>query len=539
MMKINHWTQLIFVVVVAIGAMVGVNHLMWGREPQIAENRVLADAPKWPSNLRGLNAYRKRTDAYVADNFPARSWFIASINYARYRLGYSGTPRVIVGRDGWLFYDDGNHMMQLRHNMQLSEEQLDAWLATFAARTEYLKRKGIAYFVVAPPVKERIFPELTPAWASGPGLADADAIEAKVKAAGMTNFIPLKQTLADARIQQPRIYSHFDTHWTGYGAYVGYVRIMDALRANGQMVDKPLPLSAFTLIDKPVHSRPQDLASMLGISSFVQQDFPQFHNAEQDAALKVTYLTDRRDWTGDRIIDTGHAGKPVLQLVVDSFSNDLLPYLYPHFSRIVVSHNQNGFFRYDLTEAYRPNIVMIEVLESGVRHSMGPAMQPSPELARQLSQVPPIGMASGKRAIFQPAGNDRISGQERAAATYTCNLETFSVTNQVSGELVGSGWIADLTNGVTSDRVTLLVQSGSDSYAASMQGGVERPDVASYFKKPGLIRSGFLLNIHDAALKDGLYDVFVAQQDGDGRLICRTNRRLEVAQGKITAVLIH
>jgi alginate O-acetyltransferase complex protein AlgJ len=95
---------------------------------------------------------------------------------------------------------------------------------------------------------------------------------------------------------------------------------------------------------------------------------------------KVEFLTDTHDWTGDRVIDTGSAG-PVLMLTGDSFSNPWLPLLEASFSRIVVSHHQNGFFRPDLIQRFHPDAVLLEVIESGFRHAMPPrvpAVPPDP-----------------------------------------------------------------------------------------------------------------------------------------------------------------
>jgi hypothetical protein len=116
---------------------------------------------------------------------------------------------------------------------------------------------------------------------------------------------------------------------------------------------------------------------MLGISSFVGQTFPRFENTSLEAGLKTTYLTDKTDWTSPRIINTGLESKPSIQLTMDSFSSELFHFLYPHFSRIIVSHTQDGFFREDLISTYKPNIVLLEVIESGLRHVMSPPLRPS------------------------------------------------------------------------------------------------------------------------------------------------------------------
>jgi hypothetical protein len=67
---------------------------------------------------------------------------------------------------------------------------------------------------------------------------------------------------------------------------------------------------------------------------------------------------------------TGNSDGPTLLMTGDSFSNEILPFLLPHFSRIIFAHHQDGFFRDDLLAQFNPDVVVIEVFEPGVRHAM-------------------------------------------------------------------------------------------------------------------------------------------------------------------------
>jgi hypothetical protein len=106
---------------------------------------------------------------------------------------------------------------------------------------------------------------------------------------------------------------------------------------------------------------------MLGISGFVAPaDYPEF--VDPTVTPQTTWLTPSQVWTAPQVIDTGLAGKPVLLLLRDSFSTALLPFLEGHFSRIVLAHNQDGFWRTDLIERFHPDVVVSEVVESGTRY---------------------------------------------------------------------------------------------------------------------------------------------------------------------------
>jgi len=110
---------------------------LWVRPPGIQENRVLAQRPTWPRRLEEMKAFPKAADAYVADRFPIRPHLIGVLNRLRLMAGVSGSSRVIVGRDGWLFFDDDTHLGGARGDPPLLGPQVRSWLITLAGRTEY------------------------------------------------------------------------------------------------------------------------------------------------------------------------------------------------------------------------------------------------------------------------------------------------------------------------------------------------------------------------------------------------------------------
>ena len=88
------------------------------------------------------------------------------------------------------------------------------------------------------------------------------------------------------------------------------------------------------------------------------------------------------------MIDTGEVGKPVLLMTRDSFSNEIQSLLYPHFSRLILAHNQDGFWRQDLIDRFKPDIVILEVIEPGLRVGMGDGPAPSPEATARIDRRP-------------------------------------------------------------------------------------------------------------------------------------------------------
>ncbi|WP_293906234.1 hypothetical protein [Phenylobacterium sp.] len=381
----GHWRRLIgSAAVVLVAAFVAPRFVP---APDLEENRVLAGAPAPPKGLGDLTAYRHAVDAYVADRFPPRAQLIGALNRLRLLFGVSGSPRVVVGRDGWLFDDDGRHMAALTGDPPLSDADATAWLAGLAGRTEALAAHGRAYLVISPPMKAAVYPAQAPGWLHLDINRPAVTLSRLAKASGAGRVLYLDSALAGHTRYGLMTYTPYDTHWTGLGAYLGYAALMRELHAQG-LAEAPRALEDFQEVRAGEANKPRNLALMLGVASFVHVDYPELADPADDDNLQIRYLTANHEWTGARTIDTAEPGKPVLLITVDSFSNALLPFLYSHFSRIVVAHIQDGAWRPDLIARFNPDIVITEVTESGLGSVMAASPAASPEaLARIRATV--------------------------------------------------------------------------------------------------------------------------------------------------------
>lgn len=418
-----HWGRLIGATAAVLAGAFALPHLV--AAPDLQENRILADRPALPADLGGLTAYREAMDAYVADHFPPRTHLIAWLNVLRVRLGVSGSPRVVVGRNGWLFSDDGSHLSAARGAPTITNAQARDWLSGLAARTEILRREGRTYVVLTPPVKESIYPGAAPAWFHLDFNRNAVTLRRLAAVSGAGLLVYPNEAIAQQARWGLHVYDRYDSHWTGLGAYHGYAALMRTLQRQG-VTDGPRPLESFAeLTDQRLANQPRDLALMLGVASFGRVDYAQFSDPVVAPALRITYPDGGQDWRALRVIDTGQAGKPVLLMTVDSFSNALMPFLYGHFSRIVTAHNEHGVWRRDLIDRFQPDIVALEVLENGLGVVMGDTPPPSAEARtrieravaerRRYAVIPPTSTYRGKRRMITgDAGDDRLKGSRGA-----------------------------------------------------------------------------------------------------------------------------
>jgi hypothetical protein len=527
-----HWRLLIGTILALMAAI----WLMpaWLPKPDFQENRVLAAAPALPRHLADIHAFRKAGDAYVADRFPGRAYLISYLNRLRMMVGVSGSERVIVGRQGWLFYDDGTHLGAARNDPPMSGPDLRAWLTAFAGRTENLRARGIAYVMVVAPAKEIIYPQFAPGWLHGldPN-RPTQLLPRLVRQANLGEVIDLTPALAAAARNGPPLYSLHDTHWNGQGAYVGYAALMTRLHALG-LTEGPLPESAFVMIPGGPGSsaQPRDLAKMLGVGDKVSIDYPHIINPPGETALKRTFLTDKTDWTSPQELDTGQVGKPTLLLLRDSFSNEMLPLLLPHFSRIILAHNQDGTWRPDLVDRFKPDLVIGETIEHGLRVSMYGSPDPSPQTMVRIDKmlVDMAAHAAAGQALptLEPASREQAAAIAAAVRTDNCNIETAKLSSSGGQARFGvSGWLSELGRGVTSPHGLIGLKSQAGALlVAPIDMDRPRPDVAAYFKNPNGEASGLVGDFFIRRLPPGTYAPVAYRRAGGGWIGCTGKQAL-------------
>jgi hypothetical protein len=512
----SHWIALVCALLVTCALLLA---LGWSGvlHPTLDEKRVLATRPALPNSVAQVRAFPKAFDAYVHDQFPPRVQLIAGLNYLRYRLGYSGASQVIVGNDGWLFHDNGNHLEYPAASVPLSATDLDVWTTVFAARARWLAEHDIAYAVLVAPAKEDVYADQLPEWARvarDHRKEDQDAILAALRARGLDGPIDLRPAFIEAIAHGQRLYSPFDTHWNGRGAYLGYRGLLRSLSAHFPRL-QPRPLQDFPI--DATSGLPRDLALMLGIADFVHQDYPQFRSPPPPSPANIRYLGTREYWTEPHVVTTGFPG-PRLLMTMDSFSNALLPFLLPHFSQIVIAHNQDGYFRQDLIERFHPDIVLLEVFGSSLRFSMSGTMAtsntPSQSLPRFVER--PVAIATS------------------ATAKLDCNLEQASVltgsdrAQPGTREIQLAGWVAQVARQRSASQARIVLQSPRAIYALTLPVNVVRADVSEYFHRNGIALSGFASRASLAGVQPGTYAVTIEQDFPDGNAACRTAATVDV-----------
>ncbi len=260
--------------------------------------------------------------------------------------------KVIVGKDGWYFYDSDGSMQDYRGTRLFTSSQLSyikTGLMNIAAR---LSAQGIDFVVCLPPNKEHVYSEYMPD-EYGPAAPYSREQQLYDYLKGDLKVVCPYDDLMMAKSLWPEYdyYYKTDTHWNELGAYIGAQQILTALGT-------PLP----------------DFSTLKISSREVPGEYLAYLLGEQDTAGDIEYTVSGygsndvvRTYISD---DEGYAtyyaeGSPqkTMTIIGDSFSTAMAPYLGQFYENVSIRR-----FEYTpqvLNKALQeePDVIVFELVE--------------------------------------------------------------------------------------------------------------------------------------------------------------------------------
>lgn len=320
------------------------------------ENRNLSVKPKL--TVTTIKTYPKAFDSYYNDNLPFRNSLIkawANINYDLFNTTIDS--RVIIGKEGWLFYEgeEAKSIKQVQGLSRFSEEQKKNILENLEFNRDKLKKKGIEFYALVIPNKENIYKEYLP-----------DTIKIKDKVSGTEELVEYVKNNSDVNIVYPKeelleakkefqVYYKYDTHWNDIGACIGTISLLKAIDVNFN----------YNLNDIKIgksNSMYGDLTKFANLSDKLSEDGVIITNFYP----KIVYKTNKIQVNGikaDKIesfISNSENNKKVL-VIGDSFRSAMRPYLSKLYREVIYIHRDN--LNEKLIDEIKPDIVVHEVVE--------------------------------------------------------------------------------------------------------------------------------------------------------------------------------
>ena len=327
------------------------------------EKRALAKLPRyWQEGRLNLD-FSDEFESWLNDRLPLRSQLLTGANAVKGELLHADTSNVIVGREGWLFYNVERE--DFMDTAPMTDSQIRAAAVTLSLLEENVTARGGSFTFVPAPNKSSVYGEYMPASFRPAQENNLTRLSAALREEGVT-FTDLRGILRSAKAET--VYHRRDSHWNYRGALIGWNAILDSLgRPHETHLD-----AAFT-VEKTWRG---DLDKLLYPAGGVMDEqivyeirhcsfrFTYPMGIRDTAAQLENFMSDKED--RDNLIKTKNNelrdGSSLL-MVRDSFGRALLPYMIDSYEEAVFQRTD----RPNLASMADGTDVVYEIAERNLR----------------------------------------------------------------------------------------------------------------------------------------------------------------------------
>ena len=353
-------------------------------ESKAGGNEVLSNAPQLKAEDGSWNQnFFVDLSNWVNDRFFLRQEMITLDNVVTaVGFGTSGEKKVIVGKDGWLFFNDT--LGDYTGTKTLSEREMFGVIKNIQLMDEYCKLNGREFVFVIAPNKNSVYGEFMPDYGVKSDYRDSEKVLAALKQSG----VKTPDLFSAINGKNEQLYFKHDSHWNSKGAALG-----------ADVINKAFGKSTNFFGSEFSKSRVNegDLYGML---------YPALRDTEIDWCLEGErdFVFTGTGKTPTSITITTQSDKEGKLLAYrDSFGSLLFPYLAESYGECYFSRKT----AYDLT--IESDYVMVELVERNLNYLLKYApIMPSPE--REVT-VPTT--ASGSVSLKSNAGAGTPDGCQR------------------------------------------------------------------------------------------------------------------------------
>ena len=335
----NSLTSALFVgVFLALCLVLSLTTLIFGPS-QSAANEQLSEKPVL-KNEEGLNTdYLSQLQSYVNDRFYLRQKLITMDRQLSSLMGVSGESSVILGKDGWLFFE--KTLADYTDTAPLSNRELFSAASNVALMEEYCKKNGKDFTFVIAPNKNSLYGQYMPNFGVKATSSNAERFHSLLSQMEV-NYVDL---FAAFKQQPEQLYFAHDSHWNSKGAAYGADLINAAFGVESNYFEGDFSYQV---------AHAGDLFGMV---------YPGSQDTELDGLYggELNYTFKTPSTQPDAIVlQTAGSGSGKLLCYRDSFGILLFPYLADSYKDAKFSRLVN----YDLTE--KADYVAIELVERNI-----------------------------------------------------------------------------------------------------------------------------------------------------------------------------
>lgn len=319
-------------------------------EDSINENRNISELPLVMNENGDFNInFFDEITTYVSEHFAGRSALInINNNLKYYLLKTAGDDQVIIGKKGWLFFDQTLYDYV---GLTLSNDEIDNILQKMEEVQTYIEKQGKTPVFMIVPNKNTVYEEYMPKrFGYKAKLTNLSLLQVAMEERGI-NYLDATRVLISGK-NQDELYLHQDTHWNNTGARLVLNKLYEKLD-----IDFSYDLDNYNI----ERTHESDLSAIL---------FPTADNKENQRIYEeknsFKYAGRVRSMDDLTIVSTNEngVGKSVL-MFRDSFGRAMIPYMAECFDSC--TFNRSTPYNISLVDSTECDYVVIEIVERNIK----------------------------------------------------------------------------------------------------------------------------------------------------------------------------
>lgn len=315
------------------------------------ENRKHRSLPKL--NLKDPITSIGKFKNYYLENFGLKTILVNNyINIKSNVLNENPIPnRVAQGKEDWFFLGNNNNNVLNNSfgNDPFVEKKLANTVNYLGKLKKYFDSKNIAFYVVIPPDKNKVYQEYLP-FKLDQNPTKLEVLKPLLKKNAGIEIIDLSFPLLESK-KEHKLYLKTDTHWNYYGSYAGYASTIDIISKNFSI--HKVSINDFELINK-VYNR-GDLTKMINLTI----EEPSI-SIKKKTPSKAELIIDSR-----KTVHYKNKSQTLKTILFrDSFANAWIPFFNESFGEII--YHRNYVIDKKEIETFKPDIVIFEIIERNI-----------------------------------------------------------------------------------------------------------------------------------------------------------------------------
>lgn len=356
----NKFLTLIFALILLLPALDSLFHFSPVKE--LFEKRLPVAKPQFSFT----KDYPRNFEKFFDDNYGFRKTLIAiNADIADDIFDESPDARAVIGKDGWLYFDNHDSLLDATGRAVLSDKLVERGVESFARNWQEMRKKNIKYLLVIAADKSSVYPEFLPDYIkpSEPHRIDKflNALKKKYPDFPVLDLRPILKKAKEKEI----VYQKTDTHWNRRGAHYSYVEIMKMLGIKPHFRDEFINTEGGLIRGDISEIMSSDA---MNVNFELEPKFPvTFEYALTQHSPREEFVKQKMDrFYNPTVYRNSNKNLPVAFVYKDSFFGDLAAFTAEHFSMLFSANEFPCDLDYEIIKNFHPNVVIQEFWEGRV-----------------------------------------------------------------------------------------------------------------------------------------------------------------------------